>query len=47
MCWLELQGELWHQWFEFLSINEIAMDDTAAVPTPARAKPNQSKTCYS
>ena len=41
--WLELQGELWHKWFEFLSINEIAMDGAAAVPTPAKAKPSRAK----
>ncbi len=40
--WLELQGELWNQWFDFLSLNEAATI-TVARPKPAKNKPVRKK----
>lgn len=38
--WLELQGELWHKWFNFLSLNDI--ESSESVPKQA-AKPKATK----
>ena len=41
--WLELQGELWSQWFDFLDLNEAASGSSSA-PTVAKAEPAKKKT---
>ena len=36
--WLELQGELWHQWFDFLSLNEIVSIENSVRPKSTKEK---------